>query len=72
MVQTAQAPQAAQPSMSRHRMGKVNVMHNSVVQKLKIEAAWIQGLPVPEILFWSLIHQFAAASTGVSCMNPLT
>ena len=43
MAQTAQAPQAAQPSMSRHRMGEVNVMHNSVVQKLNIEAAWIHS-----------------------------
>ncbi|CAL1167588.1 unnamed protein product [Cladocopium goreaui] len=37
-VKTVKAPQAAQPSMSRHRMGEVNVMHNSVVQKLNIEA----------------------------------
>ena len=50
MAQTAQAPQAAQPSMSRHRMGEVNVMHNSVVQKLNIEAAWIQGLRVAKSL----------------------
>ena len=66
----AQAPQAAQPSMSRHRMGEVNVMHNSVVQKLNIEAAWIQGLRVAKSLrlcvseislsgVWlCLIHQF--------------
>eukprot|EP00435_Cladocopium_sp_Y103_P062192 s444_g23.t2 len=35
--QKEQAHQAA-PSMSRHRMGEINVMHNSVVQKLNIEA----------------------------------